>query len=296
MTKVKALDFDTCTIIINNRLYKVSKDGKFGVITLDGEVYAPAVYDDVVPIRRGDIVCKQGKVPNPYDKNEIVLIKLIRDGKLGLIDPKGNVCLNAEWNPEDVEIRGLCNADYDAKLNYNARIVGFDYVVVGTPGKKGAYTFYGRPLVPHIYTDIEDNAMSYHKYGTGYSLSINLIAKRENKLLDLYNTEGQIMIANCDFLGQFRCGCFYYKMAENPQYGVFSHNKYSLPCKYDVVFTSYYCLIVKDENFHYVVLPDGKIAFSSPYSIKDVDLCELIFQTYDDNGFPIFVDVNGKML
>ena len=152
--KVEALEnYDkTENLWYEKNILKVQKDGKWGLIDLDGKEIAPIIYDNITTLKGVE--------------NSLIVEK---DGKKGLINDKGSKIIDTEYS----EIQSFGE-------NYKN-----GYITVNSENKYGIIGFSGEKILDNNYEKIENI------YGEKYFVirengKEQLIDKQGNKLI----TEG----------------------------------------------------------------------------------------------------------
>ena len=139
----------------------VQKDGKYGLLDMQGEIICEPLYDNIHPLRNGNVVvCKkkswslinrQGEILKnlEYDKIEsfddgFAVVTL--GGKYGIIDESGNVLGELKYD----KIRSLVS-----ESRYGEEIKFAKYFEACIDGKWGFLDKHGKEMSPFVYDYIE---------------------------------------------------------------------------------------------------------------------------------------------
>lgn len=139
----------------------VQKDGKYGLLDMQGEIIFEPLYDDIHPLRNGNlIVCKekswslinrQGEILKnlEYDRvrkfvDGFAIVTL--GGKEGIIDKSGNVLGELKYD----EIRSLQSIS-----RYGEEIKFAKYFEACIDGKWGFLDKHGKEMSPFVYDEIQ---------------------------------------------------------------------------------------------------------------------------------------------
>lgn len=277
--------------------YQVNKDGKYGVISVEGDILVEPIYDNVkIPNPEKDVfICEKedkttilneksqeiftqyeevnaisinGIVSNlPYEKR---VLKYKENGKYGLIDYTGKVIIKPIYE----EIEGLENKESE--------------LIVKKDGKYGVINDRGIKLISEEYDGIV--ADGYYTEEDKYALSGYIISNRTNngyrygylnckleKLLNVeYNEVSRVLEINN---GQD----VYLIASKNGKFGVAKNNKTVINYDYqDIEYNSYNNLFKLQRNLQYGVADiTGKLIL--PLQYKELDFKGVYIQALENN-------------
>lgn len=132
-SNIQAIPTDTTAdgVPYENTVLKYKKDGKFGLISIDGEEITEPIYEDI-----SAVTYKEG----------MLLIK--ENGKYGVININGKVVIKPEYDSITVDNY------YDANTKYQK--TGFIVCNISEEGYRYGYVDYrGKKILDTIYTEIE---------------------------------------------------------------------------------------------------------------------------------------------
>ena len=139
----------------------VQKDGKYGLLDMQGEIICEPLYDNIHPLRNGNVVvCKekswslinrQGEILKrlEYDKIECFVdgfAVVTLGGKYGIIDESGNLLGKLKYD----KIRSLVSIS-----KYGEEIKFAKYFEACVEGKWGFLNKQGKEMSPFVYDEIQ---------------------------------------------------------------------------------------------------------------------------------------------
>ena len=148
-------------VFYDKKALKVKKDGKYGLINMDGKEIVPLEYDEIVPI---------AQVENSF--------KVKKDDKYGIVDDEGKIVIEPQYS--DIDVLGTDNKS------------GFIVKTVDT-GKYGIVDYSNTVILPANYEGIEKvygNDM-YTVISSGEQIIVN--KSGENVITKGFSTVKQIL-------------------------------------------------------------------------------------------------------
>lgn len=139
----------------------VQKDGKYGLLDMQGEIICEPLYDNIHPLRNGNVVVCKEKSWSLINRQGDILKNLEYDsvrefvdgfaivtlgGKEGIIDESGNVLVELKYD----EIRSLVSISEDGEERKFAK-----YFEACIDGKWGFLNKHGKEMSPFVYDDIQ---------------------------------------------------------------------------------------------------------------------------------------------
>lgn len=283
--------------VSNYNYYQLNKDGKYGVISLKGEILIEPIYDNIkIPNPEKDVfICEKenktvilnekgqeifnqfeevsaisinGIVSNlPYEKR---VLKYKQDGKYGLIDYNGKVIIKPIYE----EIEGLENKESELLVKKDGK-----YGVVNDRGDKLIKEEYDNIQADGYYTEEDKYALSGYiinnRTNNGYRYGyINY--KLEKVLKTEYNEVSRILeIAD----GQD----VYIIASKNGKYGVIKNNKTVINYDYqDIEYDTTNNLFKLQRNLQYGVADiTGKSIL--PVQYKELEFKGVYIQVLENN-------------
>lgn len=145
----------------NSRYAKVLKDGKWGLVTMDGKIAIPCVYDEIYDFD----YTKTSRMEGPYidfwdSEGKTAVVK--KNGKWGLVDTKGDVL--ADYIYEDFFIP-------DVKLFYGNRAAAKKNGLWGFLNEKG------NPVTSFIYEEVSSSDLSNPQFISTFCEGMAVVKK-----------------------------------------------------------------------------------------------------------------------
>jgi len=252
----------------NNQYAKVKKDGKWGLISIEGKIIIPCIYDEIYEFDYS----KTERMEPPYIDyldwgTKIAIVK--KNRKWGLVNDKGYIL--TECNYEEFFIP-------DVQLFYKNR------AGARKNGKWGFLNLKGETVIPFIFDSIGSNYLNIPSITLTFSDRMAIVKK--NGKWGVIDTNGiEIIPFIYDYISIFSNGLAAVK--KNAKWGYINqYNEEVIPIIYDEVkwFELGVCPVKKDNLWGFI---NEKNQFVIPAIYSDI----LILSNYD-GGLSFFSDDN----
>ena len=278
--QIEAIDnFDSKqNIWFESNALRVKKDGKFGLIDLDGKEIIPCEYEDIYSLKS-------------VQDNFIVT----KDTKLGLVNAKGQFIINAEYNKIEILKEGYKDA----------------YLVVDENGLYGIINVTGNKVLDNKYKEIKylssldvygvkenDNLELINTKGEVLQTSEgeeylfikgeNVIVKKDNKY-GIETLEGQSVIP-CEYDELSYAFSIYYIAKKDDKFGVININNETVK---EFEFTNMYAVeegnfIVADKTETETVVFDSNLAQKIEGIISEINVPKGFIKLYIDGEYKYY--------
>lgn len=223
-------------IIYENNMFKVQKEGKYGITDFSGKEILKCEYEKIEAI--------QGI------ENSFIIVK---DGKYGLCDNSGNIIIDTKYSRIEKIESNYKNGYIVVDENNNYGIIGFDKSIVLECKYEEVASIYSNNLFvvkqngKYIVIDKEGKTILENKFDEAKEISGENIVAKKNGKYGVINTNGETKI-NFEYDNLTYMNTDYYIAQKNEKYGVISINKEEkLPFEYvDINYVSAGDFIIAD--------------------------------------------------
>lgn len=262
--------------VSNYNYYQLNKDGKYGVISLKGEILIEPIYDNI-------------KIPNP--EKDVFICE--RENKTIILNQKGQEILNQFEEVSAISINGIVSS-----IPYEKRVLKYKQ-----DGKYGLIDYNGKVIIKPIYEEIEslENKESElivkknGKYGVINDRGTKLIKEEYDGIVaDGYYTEkdGYALsgyIINNKTTNGYRYGYINHKLKKilNVEYNVIER-VLEINDGQDVY-------IITSKNGKFGVVKNNKILINYDYQDIEYDNSNNVFKLQRNSQYGIF-SISGKQI